>query len=350
MRRHRDILERLVELLLEQQAIAKPGQGVVVGKILRPRLQLLAIGDLRLQPLIGINQAPGPLFDAALEILIGLAQPLIGQRNLLLCAPAAELRIDARQRYRKIHRLGDIVVRALLERIDDVVALRFGRNHDHRQGGSRFSAANALEGLHSVDARHHHVEENEIERALFDQIDRDQTGIRFRDIKASTLKAPLEDTAIVADVVDDQQGAAAPPAVHRSYQADQEAKKPHGDWYSNWTFFILLLNLLILIPYRWRIPFRLLLGHPGKHAYRKARTLPDFALDRDSAAHQRTQLLTQREAKPGAAIFARSRAVRLAEILEQPADVVFRDADAGVLHLDLDPVSRLTLPALDGQA
>ena len=51
-------------------------------------------------------------------------------------------------------------------------------------------------------------------------------------------------------------------------------------------------------------------------------------------AHQSHQLLRNREAQAGAAVFARSGAVHLGELLEQPAKFLRRDADAGVFHLD----------------
>ena len=69
----------------------------------------------------------------------------------------------------------------------------------------------------------------------------------------------------------------------------------------------------------------MLFGHPGKHANGKDRALSDFALDGDGAPHQRAQLLTERQPKAGAAIFAGGRTVGLAKILEQPADIVFGD-------------------------
>jgi len=96
-----------------------------------------------------------------------------------------------------------------------------------------------------------------------------------------------------------------------------------------------------------RVFYLLLLSHPGEHTYREARALAYFALDRNTSTHQRTQLLTERQPKAGATILAGSGAIGLTEILEQPSDIGLRDADAGILNLDLDPVSRLTLAPLD---
>src|ERR1700743_3991989 len=89
-----------------------------------------------------------------------------------------------------------------------------------------------------------------------------------------------------------------------------------------------------------------LFGHPGEHANREARALADFALDGNAAAHQRAQLLAEREAKAGSAVFAGGRAVGLTEILKQPSNVGFGDTDSRILNLDLDPVTSLALAAL----
>src|ERR1700688_314465 len=83
MRRYRNIFERFFKLLLKQETITKSGQRVVKGEVMRLRLQLLAISNLGLEPLVGINQATGPLFHPAFQILISPAQLLIGDYDLL---------------------------------------------------------------------------------------------------------------------------------------------------------------------------------------------------------------------------------------------------------------------------
>ena len=67
-------------------------------------------------------------------------------------------------------------------------------------------------------------------------------------------------------------------------------------------------------------------------------SLAGLALDRDLAAHQLGQLLGDRQAKPGAAIFAGGGRVGLLEGLEQALDLRLRHADAGVAHGKLDIV------------
>ena len=58
--------------------------------------------------------------------------------------------------------------------------------------------------------------------------------------------------------------------------------------------------------------------------------LPGLALDADGAAHQLGEPLRDRQAEPGAAVFARGRAVRLLEGLEHAGPLLRRHADAGI--------------------
>ena len=73
------------------------------------------------------------------------------------------------------------------------------------------------------------------------------------------------------------------------------------------------------------------------------RPAPLLADQADPATHQLGQLLRDREPQPGAAVPARGRGVGLRELLEQRLLVLGRDADARVLHRDVqqDVVLRL---------
>ena len=59
--------QRLGEPVFQQAAVGQPGQRVVVGEVLRARLGLAPVGDLRLQALVGGLQFGGALGDRALE-------------------------------------------------------------------------------------------------------------------------------------------------------------------------------------------------------------------------------------------------------------------------------------------
>ena len=75
----------------------------------------------------------------------------------------------------------------------------------------------------------------------------------------------------------------------------------------------------------------------GASAGRKSVNVEPFAgrrLDADLAAEQPRDLAGDREAEPGAAVAARRRPVRLLERLEDQLQLVVRDPDAGVRHLE----------------
>ena len=146
----------------------------------------------------------GPFLYAAFQIFIGLAQLIVHLRDLLFGALAADLGVDARQRDGEVDRLGDIIVGAKFERIDDIGAFGFGRHHDDGQRRRGSLAANSLEGLDSVDTRHHDVEKDQIEGVLFDQFDGGEADFGLHDVEATALKTPRQDRPIVADIVDDK--------------------------------------------------------------------------------------------------------------------------------------------------
>ena len=73
------------------------------------------------------------------------------------------------------------------------------------------------------------------------------------------------------------------------------------------------------------------------------------ALHRDVAAHQAAQAPADREPEAGAAVFARGRAVGLAELLEQPGHLLLAHADAGIGHHEGEEAV-VVLLALDVQA
>ena len=92
-------------------------------------------------------------------------QQPVGQAGQRIRPARRQLGLDARQRDREIDRLGDVVVGAETERLDDVLALIARRHHDHRQIGERAGLANAAQHVEAVHAGHHHVEQHEIEVA-----------------------------------------------------------------------------------------------------------------------------------------------------------------------------------------
>ena len=122
--------EHRVQLLLEVAPIVDPGQAIGLRHVTKPFVRLeqlsLALLELLLQP-----------FDA-------------------------QHRLEPRLQLRKLDRLCDVVVRAGLESFDLVLGRVERRLHDDRNERQIRVRLHAPRDFHSVDVRHHYVEEDQI--------------------------------------------------------------------------------------------------------------------------------------------------------------------------------------------
>jgi hypothetical protein len=193
--------ERVIELLAEQHAVRQAGQGVVVCEVPDALLGALPVRHLQLETPVEIEQ----LRDPVLELGIRLGKRLVRGQSRLLGPLQAELRPGPRESDREVDRLGDVVVGAELERLDDVLALRHRRDHDDRKRGLRPCLANDLEHLQAIEIRHDHIEQHEIEIPLRDQLERPTAPVRLGDIETVPQEPPAQDGTVVRDVVDDEQ-------------------------------------------------------------------------------------------------------------------------------------------------
>ena len=89
-------------------------------------------------------------------------------RDLLLLPAQRELGLDPRQHHREVERLRDVVVGAEVQRLDHVLGGVAGRGHHHRQVRLREALAQRLEHVDAGEARHHHVEQHQVEVLLLD--------------------------------------------------------------------------------------------------------------------------------------------------------------------------------------
>jgi hypothetical protein len=98
------------------------------------------------------------------DALLRLHEAQVQLGDLLRRALERELRAHAREDDGEVEGLGDVVVRAERERLDDALAAVPGRRHDH---GARHREALADSWhLEFADPRHHHVEEQAVEVLL----------------------------------------------------------------------------------------------------------------------------------------------------------------------------------------
>ncbi len=179
--------------------MAHGGQEIVLGPAGR-----LGFGDREEKLLVGADQLYGALGDATLKVVVGAAQGLVGLAHLFLGPLAVRLNAHPRQGHGEIHGLGDVVVRAQAQGVDDVAAVCLAGDHDHRQGVLRIVFTDAAQHLQTIQVRHHHVEQHHVERLAFDHLQGALAAIRLRALEPLALEAAAEDHPVVGDIVDDQ--------------------------------------------------------------------------------------------------------------------------------------------------
>jgi hypothetical protein len=117
-----------------------------------------------------------------------------------------QVRVDPRERHREVDRLGQVVVRAELEGLNDVGALRARGDHDDRKLGLGTCAPQLAEHLEPAHARHLDVEQDEVVRIVRDQGQRGRTVLRDGDDVASLPQAPRQHVPVRLAVIDDEKG------------------------------------------------------------------------------------------------------------------------------------------------
>ena len=166
------VREHLVHLLLDEPPVLESGQAV------RARHMT--------QALVGFQQLPLALFQLFL-------QPLDAQH-----------RANPRLELGELDGLGDVVVGARLESFD--LALRRVERglHDDRNEGQSRILLDAPRHLVSIDARHHHVEENQVGRRRMNTLQRLFAVARAVDFIPPRLEPSAKQLDVVLVVVDYQ--------------------------------------------------------------------------------------------------------------------------------------------------
>ena len=110
-------------------------------------------------------------FDPVFTFDHGPWQEAVARAELLPGAPP-QLRGDPGQGDGKVERFGDVVVGAEAEGVDHVFTLVLGRGHDHRQLMFVVTFPQGFEHLEAGEARHHHVEKDQIGHLAFENFER----------------------------------------------------------------------------------------------------------------------------------------------------------------------------------
>jgi hypothetical protein len=130
----------------------------------------------------------------------GKLRPIFGAQHLLF-----EHRAHARSQQRRVEWLWQIVFRAKFNASHHGVEFRGRRNHHDRGFFKPPLVLHHLEHLDAVHARHHHIEEDEIERFGTDAIQRLQPVGGLCDLcQVQALEAACKHVTIVGIVVDDE--------------------------------------------------------------------------------------------------------------------------------------------------
>jgi hypothetical protein len=135
---------------------------------------------------------------------------LLQNRNrpleLLDGALSLDLNVDPREGDGEIDRLGQIVVHAELERLNNVLALGFPCDHDDGERFERIFGAQSPENFEALDFRHHHVEQDGVGVVApgFDHRKGPRAAVDFVDFIVAALETADDQVAVVRDVVDDQ--------------------------------------------------------------------------------------------------------------------------------------------------
>ena len=139
-----------------------------------------------------------------LELMVPLGEPPLELADLLDGALQGDLGGDPGDDDGEVDRLGHVVVGTEAEGADDILGVVLRRRHDDRQVGRRPVSAEDLQNLEPVEPRHHHVEQDDVERPLADQPERVRPVATGHRVVARPLEPSREQVAIVRVVIHDQ--------------------------------------------------------------------------------------------------------------------------------------------------
>ena len=118
---------------------------------------------------------------------------------------AQELSLNARVHDPQVDRLDHVIVRALIEGVDDGFAIVDRADHNDRQLARRIRRAQQAQQVQPAHPGHHLIQQNQIVMRLVDLFERLRAVFGDFDLIAAASQAAKKQIAILRVVVDDQQ-------------------------------------------------------------------------------------------------------------------------------------------------
>jgi len=196
--RRRDLAAQLVELAVQPRLARLDAGGHAVEHARQPAQLVGATGHVGQRARLvaaRLHRARGA--DHALDFLqvgqLAVAQPLLLQA-----------RADARLEEHGLEGLRQVVLGAALDAAHHAGQVVERGDHDHGHVARARVGLDALEHGEAVELRHHHVEQDEVERRRREHLEGAAAARRALDGVALPLQPALQDGAVVLDVVHDE--------------------------------------------------------------------------------------------------------------------------------------------------
>ena len=130
----------------------------------------------------------------------------------------ADMRVDASQQFLGDEGLGDVIDGAGVEGAQQQFAILHRGEEDHRHRCQRGVAAELLQQLEAVHPRHHHVQQHEVRRLAFRELQRLRAAGGRQYLVAVPLQQGADDAQVRRLIVDDEDPAGGGSGMeHRSW-------------------------------------------------------------------------------------------------------------------------------------
>ena len=150
----------------------------------------------RRESFLETSQKQGPVAEAG---------ELVEQPVFAVGLGAQNLRVDAGVHHRHIHGFDHVIVGALVERVDDRIAIVDSAHHDRRKLTGRICGAQQTQQVESTHTRHHVVQQDQIIVGLMNLGQCLRAVFGDFDLVTEMDETAREQISIFEVIVDDQQ-------------------------------------------------------------------------------------------------------------------------------------------------